>query len=191
MIDQHLTWKEHVNNICSKAIQAKAFLQRNLPKCPASVKSNCYTSLVRPILEYAAIVWSPHLQYQKHQIKKVQHNAAHFVTNDFSYHSSVTSMLNHLKWPSLEQRRNFLKLIMFYKILNGLVDVSITLTPLSTSTRGHNQCFATPFARTDTYLNSFLPSTIRLWNSLSDSLIYLDDINQFKEDLSLHLFPTD
>ena len=27
VIDQHLTWKEHVYNICSKAIKAKAFLQ--------------------------------------------------------------------------------------------------------------------------------------------------------------------
>ena len=190
MIDQHLTWKEHVNNICTKAIKAKTFLQRNLHQCPASVKSHCYTSLVRPILEYAAIIWSPHLQCQKHQGEKVQRSAAGFVINDFSYHSSVTSMLTHLKWPSLEQRRNFLKLIMFYKILNGLVDISITLTPLLTSTRGHNQRFFTPFARTDTYLNSFLPS-IKLWNSLPDSLVDLDDINQFKEDLSLHLFPTD
>ena len=83
---------------------------------------------------------------------------------------------------------------MFYKIVNDLVDISITLhrlAPLSTSTRGHNQRFVTPFARTDTYLNSFLPSTIKLWNSLPDSLIELDDINQFKEDLSSHLFPTD
>ena len=65
-LDKHLTWKEHVNDICSKAIKAKAFLQHNLFRCPAIVKSNCYTSLVRPILEYAATVWSPHLQYQKH-----------------------------------------------------------------------------------------------------------------------------
>ena len=27
MIDEHLTWKDHVNDICSKAINAKAFLQ--------------------------------------------------------------------------------------------------------------------------------------------------------------------
>ena len=84
VIDQHLTWKEHVNNICSKAIKAKAFLQRNLHQCPASVKSNCYTSLVRPILEYAAVVWSPHLQCQKNQIEKIQRSAARFVTNNFS-----------------------------------------------------------------------------------------------------------
>ena len=28
VIDKHLTWKERVNDICSKAIKAKAFLQR-------------------------------------------------------------------------------------------------------------------------------------------------------------------
>ena len=80
---------------------------------------------------------------------------------------------------------------MFYKILHGLVDISFTLIPLSTSTHGHSQCFVTPFARTDTYLNSFLPSAINLWNSLPDSLVELYDLNQFKVDLSLYLFPTD
>ena len=146
--------------------------------------------MVRPILEYAATIWSPHLQYQIHQLEKVQHSAARFVTNDFSYCSSVTSILTNLKWPLLEQRRNFLKPIMFHKILYGLVDASITLTPLSTTTRGHNHRFVTPFAHTDTYLNSFLPSTINLWNSLPESLVNLDDINKFK-DLSLYLFTTD
>ena len=175
VIDKHLTWKEHINDICSKAIKAKAFLQQNLHRCPTLVRFNCYTSLVRPILEYAVTIWSPHLQYQKHQIEKVQRSAARFVTGDFSYRSSVTNMLIQLKWPLLEQRRNFLKLIMFYKILHSIVDATITLTPLSTSTRGHSQRFVTPFAGTDTYSNSFIPSTINLWNSLSDSLVNLDD----------------
>ena len=87
-----------------------------------------YASLVRPILECAVAVWSPHLQYQIHQIEKVQCSAAHFVTNDFSYLSSVTSMLAQLRWPLLEHRRNYLKLVMFYKILHGLVEASFTLT---------------------------------------------------------------
>ena len=68
---------------------------------------------------------------------------------------------------------------MFYKLLHDLVDISFTLIPLSTPTRGHNQRFVTRFARTNTYLNSFLPSVINLWNSLPDSLVELDDSNQF------------
>ena len=147
--------------------------------------------IVIGILEYAATVWSPHFQCQKRQIEKVQRSAACFVTNDFSYHSSVTTMLEHLKWPLLKHRRNFLKLIMFYKILHGLADTSITLSPLSKSICGHNQCFVIPFARTDTYSNYFLPSTINIncGISLPDLLVELDDINQFRTDLSSYLSP--
>ena len=68
-----------------------------------------------------------HLQYQIQLLEKVQRQ---FVTNDFSCCSSVTSMLDHLQWPLLEQRRCFSKLIMFYKILHGLVDINLVLTPL-------------------------------------------------------------
>ena len=56
---------------------------------------------------------------------------------------------------------------------------------------GHSQHFVIPFARTDSYLYSVLPSTINLWNSLPNSLIDLNDINHFKRDLSLHLLNTD
>ena len=98
-------------------------------------------------------------------------------------------MLDQLQQPLLEQRRCFLKLIMFYKIVHGLVDINLVLTPLATSTCGHSHHFTIPFARTDTRLNSFLPSTIRLWNSLPDYLTDFEDISQFKDELFLHLFP--
>ena len=72
-----------------------------------------------------------------------------------------------------------------------LINASFTVTSLSTSTRGHSQHFVIPFARTDLYLNSFLHSTINLWNSLPESLIDLNDINHFKRDLFLHLLYID
>ena len=122
-IDQHLTWTDHINEICNKANIAKAFLKRNIHQCPISIKANCYKSLVRPILEYAAAVWSPHLQY---------HSAARFVMNDYARYSSVTNMLNYLSWPTLEQRRNQTKLVLFFKIVHGIVDGStLILTPLN------------------------------------------------------------
>jgi len=60
-IDKRLTWKDHVNEICSKANSAKTLLRRNIYQCPKTIKSNCYKSFVQPILEYAAPVWSPFL----------------------------------------------------------------------------------------------------------------------------------
>jgi len=54
----------------------------------------------------------------------------------------------------------------------------------------HSQCFVTPFSRTETYLHSFLPSTITLWNFLSSSLVELEDSDEFKDDLYSHHLPT-
>ena len=57
-IDKNLSWSEHIKQITKKANNTKCFLQRNLSKCPLQVKSNCYKALIKPILEYAATVWS-------------------------------------------------------------------------------------------------------------------------------------
>ena len=189
-IDQHLTWKDHINNICHKANSVKGFLRRNLHQCPTSIKSNCYKTFVRPILEYAVTVWSPNLQYQIHQLDKVQRSAARFVMNDFSQFSSVTSMLNHLSWPTLEQRRNYFKLLMLFKLIHGLVAIpSITLIPMASRTRGHSHRYYIPPVRTETYLHSFLPSAIKLWNNLPQSLTEISNIDNFKLQLEHYLYP--
>ena len=52
-------------------------------------------------------------------------------------------------------------------------------------TRGHNIRFIQMQARVDVYLYSFLPSTIRLWNSLPADIVTLSTINEFKNKLAL------
>ena len=59
-IDNKLTWKSHVDTIVAKANSVKGFLSQNFKHCPPSVKSKCYQTLIRPVLEYASIVWSPY-----------------------------------------------------------------------------------------------------------------------------------
>ena len=52
------------------------FLRRNLAFAPRSTKEVAYKTLVRPKLEYAAPIWSPHSKLQINQIEKVQRTAA-------------------------------------------------------------------------------------------------------------------
>ena len=61
-IDQNLKWSEHVKQITNKANSVHGFLRRNLYSCPMSTKINCYKALVKPVLDYAATVWSPYTQ---------------------------------------------------------------------------------------------------------------------------------
>ena len=60
VIDSKLSWSQHVKTVTNKANRIKGFLQRNLHSCPISVKANCYKSLIKPILEYACVIWAPH-----------------------------------------------------------------------------------------------------------------------------------
>ena len=114
----------HIGAVSRKANGVLAFLQRNLKKCSSSIKSLAYFTYVRPILEYALIVWAPHTNCQIVSLEKIQcRAAARFVCNNYSKYDSVTDMLTLLNWASLEQRRNQSRCIMFYKILNNMVSV--------------------------------------------------------------------
>ena len=85
IIDKKLNWLEHINMISVKADAVRGFLQQNLTKCPPSVKSSCYTIIVRPILEYACTVWSPYHQHNIAKLEMVQQRVARFVTSLSNY----------------------------------------------------------------------------------------------------------
>ena len=80
-----------------------------------------FTTLVRPHLEYPSIVWDPYYKQDIQSLEKIQRkvHVARFVTGDYSYQHSVTTMLDHLNWPSLEHRRKNKRLTTFYKICNN------------------------------------------------------------------------
>ena len=122
-ITNKLTWSTHINNITNKALLTKAFLQRNPRSCTSHTKLQCYTTMIRPILEYANTVWSPYAKKDIAKIERVQRQSARFIMADYSYHSSVTNMLTNLKLPSLEHRRTISSLILFYKIIHNLINI--------------------------------------------------------------------
>ena len=125
-ISQNISWSKHIDIITCKANSILAFLQRNLSQCSLRVKSLAYLTYVRPVLEYASVVWSPFTQSNIDKIEKVQCKAARFVFNDHYRYSSVTNMLNCLKWESLEHRRTKSTIIMFYKIINNIVSADFS-----------------------------------------------------------------
>ena len=53
-----LSWHRHVDAVAAKASRTLGFLRRNLGECSMEVKSTAYTSLVRPVLDYASPAWN-------------------------------------------------------------------------------------------------------------------------------------
>ena len=135
------------------------FLYRNLRQCPPHIKTVCYKSMVRPILEYTSSVRNPHTNVNIRKLESVQRRAARFRLGDYSRYSSVRSMLLSLDLPSLQFRQKLAKLTTMYKLINGTLHIPFnSLTPNHCDSR--DGYFMQLQCQTDSYKFSFFPSTI-------------------------------
>ena len=187
-INNKLCWNNHISNICNKANSSIGFLRRNLQISQRHIKSNAYTTLVRPQVEYAATVWDPYTKENRDMIEMVQRRAARYVFNNYIREPGVvTAMLQELGWRSLEQRRADIRLVFLYKCIHGLVAVDLSkdlVQQTRDSRHSHALSYHVP-VETKTYIQkSFLPRTLLQWNKLPESIVLSTSLDSFKEGVS-------
>ena len=143
-----------------------------------------FKALVRPHLEYAANVWSPHYIQDIKRIEAVQRRATKQVAGmkDLSY----DQRLRKLKLPTLRFRRLRGDMIEVYKLLHGHYNISseeIINLAGDSQTRGHSLKLKKRYARTVRHANVFSNRVVNPWNSLSESLVSAPTLNAFKNRL--------
>ena len=125
--------------------------------------------MVRPVLEYASAAWDPVDKKDITMLENVQRRAARYAFNDYASRTPgcVTKMLSTLGWEPLLDRRQQNRLTMLFKINNGIVNInkSDLFSHSDPRTRGMQRLFQQRINH-PTLLNSFLPRTLREWNSL-------------------------
>lgn len=135
-------------------------------------------------MDYSCTVWDPYLQKDINKIESVQRRAARFVKNDYSCKSSVTDMMNSLGWKPLAHRRREQRLVFLYKILNDLVALPTDTLDLSYNTRVQRRTNSKPLklvtCQTDIFKNSFIPKTVKDWNSLPETCVNAKTVLEFK-----------
>ena len=147
-----------------------------------------YTAFIRPILEYGNEIWDNCTQYEKEEIEKIQNEAARNASGTAKL-ISIETLYSKIGWENLDSRRRKQKLSLFYKMysninpsyLSSLVPPSISDSS-SYNLRNANN-LQTVETRTRQYYNSFLPSVIREWNSLSEETRNASSVSAFKSRL--------
>ena len=119
-ISDNFSWTPHIDSISKKANQTLGCLKRNIKIHNKDLKSTAYSTLVRPQLEYASTVWSPHTATDITKLEAVQRRSARWATRDYQRISSVTQMIKGLNWRTLEQRCIDSRLTLMYKITYDL-----------------------------------------------------------------------
>ena len=122
-----------------------------------------------------------------YKLETVQSRAARYVTNRYRNISSVTSMIQHLEWESLEARRTEHQLIMLFKIIHDLVNIPANeyMAPASNRTRSQRSLkLRQNPTSSEHYKFSFFPLSVCHWNSLPANVAEAPSLVSFKRELS-------
>ena len=178
-------WHVHLENTEKKA-WSRVHLLRSL-KFDLDRKSlqTMYFSFIRPVLEYADVVWDNCTQQQMNDLEKIQLEAGRIVSGTTKL-VAIDRLYRELGWLKLSERRKMHKLFLFYKMQNGLVPDY--LTELVPSRVGDNTTYSLRnaehlqqiHASSRLFFDSFLPSTIREWNRLPSDTKSAPSLSSFK-----------
>ena len=181
-LQNNCLWSNHVENIVHSSHRRLNLLRSLKHKLNRNTLSNIYTTYIRPVLEYASVVWDECGVANTYKIERVQLDAARIVTGLPSYSSSA-DLYAETGWETLKSRRHRFKLKTFNKLMKGETPnyLSCLLPPQVGQTTNYplrNQTdYVLPNCRLSLFKNSFIPSTIRLWNSLPVEQKYINSID--------------
>ena len=192
-VDEELKFKTHIENKISTANKMLGLICHTFKHLDNRSFCMLYKSLVRPHLEYASIIWSPHTKQYQDMIEKVQRRATKLLPDlkDLPY----DDRLKILQLPTLKYRRLRNDLLHLYKLTHNMVDMDqntyckkcthnthMLQKSLRSANRGHDHKYQIqhhPGIR-----NRFLTSrALTYWNSLSKTTVNSNTINSFKNNL--------
>ena len=181
-------WHDHIEYISKKAWERINIMRRLKFTLDRKSLEVIYFSFVRPLLEYADAVWDNCLTADKQTLDKVQYEAARIVSGCTKL-VSINSLLLEVGWDSLANRRRKHKLILFFKMVNGLSPPYLnSLVPdivgnQSRYSLRNSDNLSNIATRTLLYQNSFLPSVIKEWNQLPIEVRTSPSVSVFKSRL--------
>ena len=181
---QDCSWHDYLELVKAKAWHRINIIRRLKFHLDRKSLQIIYISFIRPLLEYADVVWD-----NCKRLRKIQNEAAHIVTGAIKL-ASIQSLLSDTGWESLTSTRDRHKLALFYKMINSLAPeylsslVPPTVGNISQYYLRNETNLQTIPARSQQYYNSFLPSTTRIWNSLPDDTKNYASVESFKHKLN-------
>jgi len=184
IFNDKMTWEDHVREKCTVAMKRVTLLKRLALKVPRNTKLAIYTSFIRPILEYGSVLFDNCTTAMSDMMENVQRQAALTITGAYT-NTKHACLLKELGLSLLCHRRTVSKVILIYKMIYNLTPKYLkSLLPQEEPTRYHTRNSGNirlPKISKNYFLKSFIPSSIRLWNSLENSLRNITDIDEFKK----------
>ena len=185
-INKHLTWTEHVNNICRKTYGALHSLRRLKNLLPESVKATLVQSLVISQVDYCDVAYIDLTEDLAKRLQRIQNACVRFVFNA-KYFDHLSHLYRKLGWFDLRMRRRLHALNLLYKLikikkpsyLSSRFKFLSDTNSLNTRSKG-NMVLSVQTHKSDHYSKSFTVYTTRAWNEIPEHIRDSGSIASFK-----------
>ncbi len=186
------TWKEHISDIVKKVGPMINCLRSYKYRLSRKTLEIMYKSYILPMFDYCSHVWDNCTNEQSLLLENLNLDALRTICGAVrgTSHQKIYSETN---CKPLRDRRYVSKLTTFYKMTNNLVPdyVCQLVPPTVSSNTNYNLRNSSNIrnlnCRTVSYANTFLPSTVNLWNNLPDPFTSANTIREFKSLISPNL----
>ena len=185
--DGQLSFDEHINSKVKTANMMAGLNRRSYKFLTVKTFLPLYKSLVRVHFDYAASVWSPHLQKHIDIIEGVQKRATKYLPGikDKNYEDR----LKLLDLPTLAYRLERADMIETYKLIKELYDpevapkLELMKKREHMRLRGHDLKLFKVRANKNVRLKAFSSRITNPWNSLPKEVVEAPTLNTFKRRL--------
>jgi hypothetical protein len=189
MIDENLSWEEHVNYISKKVAKGLGMLRRIRDLVPINTLVDIFSSIILPHFDYCSSVWDNQCRKGlRDKLQKLQNRAARIITRS-NYEIRSSQISNNLNWPTLEDRRMKQKSCLMFKVYHKLgpswrsQQFNRANLIHSHGTRGHDYNFVIPKPNTIFLKNSLEYNRAVVWNSILIEIRNSTSLKIFKNKL--------
>ena len=194
ILDTKLTFDHHRSMIISKAIRQLGFITKigrnfNDPHCLKSL----YCALVRPLIENASLVWTPHQLYWNLRLERVQKRFLRVALRNLPWRDPANlppyaDRCRLLGLETLEHRRKVQQALFIAKLLNGDIDspklLSLVNIRASRRTLRSSSLLVNRFHRTNFGYNEPMASCIRTFSCVEEFYEFDEPLYKFKRKLA-------
>lgn len=171
IISSDLTWTAHIQQVTRKAMQKLFFLKRILRHSTFETKHLAYVTLIRPILEYANVVWFPHTKNNIHTLEMIQRKAVRFLYNRYKRTDSPTELSQCAGLHTLASRAKLQRLKFLYMLLHNSFKLNysdfINIKSTRQTRQMHPHRIEEFSCNNNAFLFSYFPQAVREWNELN------------------------
>lgn len=183
ILDNCLTWKDHIDSVCKRISSKIALLKRIVYFLNDEMKLLFYNAYILPYIDYCCTIWGKNKTHTK-KIFTLQKRALRIITSGHEY-SSTMQMFKENKVLTVFDRCKYHTAILVYKTLNNSVP-SYMSEILSFSENSvynlrsvsNNDLILSTRPNTNYMKDTFMYFSIDVWNSIPNHI----------KSLSLHSF---